>query len=59
VKLAIYDALGRQIAVPVDDVLSAGEHEIRWDATGYPSGVYFARLEGLGMSKSVRLVLMK
>ena len=59
VKLAIYDALGRQIAVPVDDVLSAGEHEIKWDASGYPSGVYFARLEGLGMSESIRLVLMK
>ncbi len=59
VRLAIYDALGREVAVPVDDALPVGTHEVTWDASGFPSGVYFARIEGLGSTASVRLVLMK
>ena len=59
VKLSIYNALGREIAVAVDEILPAGMHEVRWNASGLPSGVYFARLEGLGVSESIRIVLLK
>jgi hypothetical protein len=37
----------------------AGEHSITWDAEGYPSGIYFARLENGEHSQSIKMVLLK
>lgn len=45
VRLAIYDLLGREVAVPVDGHLSAGSHEITFDASSLNSGIYLYRLE--------------
>ena len=43
-KLIIYDILGKEVAILVNDKLSAGSYEVSWDAANYPSGVYFYRL---------------
>ncbi len=43
VSLAIYDALGREVARPVSGLRSAGEHHIVWDASPLPAGTYFSR----------------
>ncbi len=40
VRLSVYNLLGQQVAVPADGLYAAGEHEVRLDATGWPSGVY-------------------
>jgi len=45
VSLKIYDVHGREVAALLDQKLSAGEHEVRWDATGLPAGMYFVRLQ--------------
>ena len=44
VKLAIYDVLGREVALLVDGVQEAGLHELFWDARNVASGVYYYRL---------------
>ena len=36
VQLAVYDALGREVAVVLDEERAAGDHAVRWDATGLP-----------------------
>ncbi|MFC2093816.1 YCF48-related protein, partial [Bacteroidota bacterium] len=43
-KLIIYDILGKEVATLVDDKLNAGSYEVGWDASHYPSGVYFYRI---------------
>ena len=43
-KLIIYDALGREINTLVNEKLGAGSYEVDWNASGYPSGVYFYKL---------------
>ena len=43
-ELTIHDLTGRKIASLMDQSLSAGQHQIRWDAEGLPSGLYMARL---------------
>ncbi len=43
-RLIIYDALGREIAVLVNENLKPGTYEADWDGTNYPSGVYFYEL---------------
>lgn len=44
-KLVIYDVLGREISVLVNEELKAGNYEVNWNAINYPSGVYFYRIE--------------
>ncbi len=45
VKLSIYDVLGREVAVLVEEEKAAGSYRVKWDATDFPSGMYFARFE--------------
>lgn len=44
VSLKIYDALGNEIAVLVNEELKAGTYNYNWDASNYPCGVYFYKL---------------
>lgn len=41
VTLSIYNMLGRQIAVLVDEAREMGSHSVPFDATGLQSGMYF------------------
>jgi len=47
-SLTIYNVLGQQVATLVNENLDPGTHSVTWDATGFPSGVYFYRLEAVG-----------
>lgn len=44
VRLTVFDALGREVAVLVDRGLAAGAHEAEVDTAALPPGVYVARL---------------
>ena len=57
--LAVYDALGRQVARLVDGTLEAGHHEARFDGAALPSGLYLYRLHANGTVQSGRLSLTK
>jgi len=57
--LKIFDILGKEIAMPVNEILTPGEYEITWDARSYPSGVYFYVLESENLRKSAKMILIK
>jgi ligand-binding sensor domain-containing protein len=59
VKLAIYDLLGREVAVLVDEIKKAGTYEVRFDGSHLASGVYFYRIQAEGFTKARRLLLLK
>jgi hypothetical protein len=44
VTLKVYNILGKEIAILVNEELAAGEHEVKFDATDLPSGIYFYQL---------------
>ncbi len=44
VRLAIYDVLGREVAVLAQGTQTAGWHQVSWSAAGVGSGVYLLRL---------------
>lgn len=48
VRLEVYDVVGRSVAMLADGAREAGEHVVRLDAGGLPSGVYLVRLETVG-----------
>ena len=59
VRLGVYDLLGREVAVLVDGHRTAGTYSVRWDASGFASGVYFYRLNAGQYVESRKMVLMK
>ena len=58
-KLTVYDVTGRQVQVPSDGVLSAGEHRVTFDGSTLSSGVYFARLEAGKNVRTQKMMLVK
>jgi len=44
VTIRVYDILGREVRMLVDGMRGAGEHQVLFDATGLPTGVYIYRL---------------
>ncbi|MBU1984712.1 T9SS type A sorting domain-containing protein [bacterium] len=59
VHLTVFDLSGRRVRVLVDDILPVGEHQVPFDGSALPSGIYFARLEAQGMSQTRKMVLLK
>jgi hypothetical protein len=63
-RLRVFDVSGRQVAVLVDEMQTAGSHVARWDGRdgrggALPAGTYFARLELAGEVTSRKIVLIK
>ncbi len=44
VRLSVFDILGREVAVLVSGTQEPGAYAVRWDASAFPSGLYFSRL---------------
>ncbi len=59
VNMTVYDILGRRVSVLVNERKNAGVHEVRFDATGLSSSVYFYRLTAGSYVETRKLVLMK
>ena len=60
VRIAVYDALGREVATLFNGTLTAGtEHAFVIDGAGLPSGVYMVRATGEQFTAVRRVTLMK
>jgi hypothetical protein len=59
VRLAVYDVLGREVALLVAGTQRAGMHEAVFEAAGLSGGVYLYRLEAAGQVATGRLVLQR
>ena len=59
VRVTAYDALGRRTAVLVDNHLENGEHNVRFDAARFLSGIYFVRMETRNQQYTAKMLLMK
>ncbi|MXW65371.1 MAG: T9SS type A sorting domain-containing protein, partial [Bacteroidetes bacterium SB0668_bin_1] len=59
VRLAVYDLLGHEVAVLVDESKPAGHHTTRFDAGDLPSGAYVYRLQAQGRIMGQVMMLVK
>ena len=59
VKLRIYNVLGRQVDVLVNETLPVGHHKILWNPKNLSSGVYFYKLEAGSFIKTRKMILLK
>lgn len=59
VSLKIFDMLGREITTLVNKQLTEGSYEIDWNASDYPSGVYFYKLVTDNFAATKSMILKK
>lgn len=59
VKVSIYSILGENVSVLVNEVQNAGDYSVTWDASGFPSGVYFYKLESGSFTSNRKMILIK
>lgn len=59
VKLALYDILGREVSILIDQHMNAGNYSYRLNATGFSSGVYFCRMDSGNFTEIKKMILMK
>ncbi|MGC8654791.1 MAG: T9SS type A sorting domain-containing protein, partial [Candidatus Kryptoniota bacterium] len=59
VSLKVFDALGREVATLLSEELPPGMYSQQWNAQGFPSGVYFYRLQAGSFTDTKKLILIK
>jgi hypothetical protein len=59
VTLTVFNTFGQQVATLVNETEEAGYHDVRFDASGLASGVYFYRLRAGGYVATKRLLLIR
>ncbi len=59
VKIVVYDLLGRELEILVNEALKAGFYKVVWDASNYSSGMYLCKLMTDDYSKTRIMVLVK
>jgi len=59
VRLSVFDMLGREVSVLVDERKDAGVHEVKFDALGLATGVYFCRMQAGDIVQSRKLMMVK
>ncbi|NQV49608.1 MAG: SBBP repeat-containing protein [Candidatus Marinimicrobia bacterium] len=64
VRLAVYDILGKEIALLIDGELAPGRYTLNWEGLNQEghvvaAGVYFCRLNTGGFSQSMKMLYLK
>lgn len=59
VKLSVYDVLGNEVAVLVNQVQQPDVYRVVWNALNFPSGVYFYKLQAGDFTQTRKMTLIK
>jgi len=59
VRLVVYDILGREVAVLVDERKVPGSYEVTFDGSSLSSGIYFYRITAGNFVQTRRMVVLK
>jgi photosystem II stability/assembly factor-like uncharacterized protein len=59
VTLKIYNVLGQEVALLINEEKNAGQNTVTWNAEGFSSGVYIAEFDAGNFHNSIKLILEK
>ncbi len=59
VTIKIYNTLGMEVTTLVNETKQHGSYEVTWDASNFPSGVYFYELSTGEFTERKKMVLVK
>jgi len=57
--LAVYDLMGKEVAVIVENNLKVGNHQFNFDASDLSSGIYFYRLTSSGRTLTKKMMFIE
>jgi hypothetical protein len=57
--MEVYDVLGSQVSVLVNETVKAGSYEIDFNASGLSSGIYFYKLSAGNFIQTRKMILVK
>ena len=58
-KITVYDILGKEVNILVNDNLQPGYYNVNFDAGKLTSGVYFYRMSSGDFNEVRRMILVK
>ena len=58
-KLSLYDVLGRQVKILVNEFLEPGSYSFNYKAEGISSGIYFVKIESGNYQSTIKMVYDK
>ncbi|HLT23939.1 MAG TPA: T9SS type A sorting domain-containing protein, partial [Ignavibacteria bacterium] len=58
-KLTVYNALGEEVDVILNETISGGIYQLSWDGSGFASGIYYYRLTAGGFTQTKKMMLIK
>lgn len=56
-KVTVYDILGKEIVTLVNDKFISGSHEIDFDDSNLPGGVYYYKIETERITETKKIIL--
>ncbi|NWG29208.1 MAG: T9SS type A sorting domain-containing protein [Ignavibacteriaceae bacterium] len=59
ISLKIYDLLGREVAILIDEEIQSGNYEIEFDASNLTSGIYFYQMKTGELMQTKKMILLK
>ena len=59
VSLKVYDVLGNEVATLVNEEKPAGSYEVKFDAAGLSSGIYFYKLQAGSFIATKKMLLLR
>ena len=59
VSLKVYNSLGKEVAIILNEIKPAGRYEVTFDGSNLGSGVYFYKIEAGGLSAVKSMILVK
>jgi len=57
--MTVYNILGEEVEILIDDDCQKGENIVRWAAKGVSSGTYFIRLNYKNFIETQKILLQK
>jgi len=59
VQLSIYNLIGQKVATLVSEKQDAGFHQVEWDASDFPSGVYYYAITTIDDLQVKKMVILR
>lgn len=59
VSLKVFDALGKEVMILINNMQIAGTYEVNFDAASFSSGIYYYKLESDNFSETKKMIILK
>ncbi len=57
--IKIFNSLGEEVSTPINEYLNKGNHDLTFNASNLPSGIYFYNIRSGSFSKTMKMVLLR